>query len=187
MSNVGSHPRARRRVGTALLMAASFGALSLVATRVTRGQGASPSPSPAPAASLPAVAPGNIEISADLLEVDTKEQTATLSGKVVLTRGTDLSLKCPKIEVRYDAGGPRVSWAKGTGGIVADVKGVRGESPEFELDLAKQHLTLRGGVRLYRGAGWVTADGAEIDLATARVTMTNVKASLPVGGALKKP
>jgi len=185
-----STARTARRIGTGILAVATFASMSFIAAKITRGEGASATPSssaPAPSGSLPAVAPGNIEISADLLEVDTKEQTATLSGKVVLTKGTDLSLKCPKIEVRYDAGGPRVAWAKGTGGIVADVKGVRGESPEFELDLAKQHLTLRGGVRLYRGQGWVTADGAEIDLATARVTMTNVKASLPVGGALKKP
>jgi lipopolysaccharide transport protein LptA len=135
---------------------------------------------------LPPAVPGNLELAADLLEVDTKGQTATLTGNVVLGKG-DLSLKCPKIEVRYDSGGPRVSWAKGSGGVIADVKGVKGEAPEFELDLVKQKLVLRGGVRLYRGQGWVVADGAEIDLATARLTMTNVKASLPVGGALKKP
>ena len=135
---------------------------------------------------LPPAVPGNLELTADLLEVDTKGQTATLTGNVVLGKG-DLSLKCPKIEVRYDAGGPRVSWAKGSGGVIADVKGVKGEAPEFELDLVKQKLVLRGGVRLYRGQGWVVADGAEIDLASARLTMTNVKASLPVGGALKKP
>ncbi len=136
---------------------------------------------------LPPRAPGNIDLSADLLEVDVKAQTATLTGNVVLAKGTDLSLKCPKIEVRYDAGGPRVSWAKGSGGVFADVKGVRGEAPEFELDLVRQKLSLRGGVRLFRGDGWVVADGAEIDLDSARITMTNVKASLPVGGALKKP
>lgn len=132
------------------------------------------------------VAPGNLELSADLLEVDTREQTAVLTGKVVLTRAPDLTLKCAKIEVKYDAGGPKLNWAKGSGGVVADVKGVHGEAPEFELDLAKQHLSLRGGVRLSRGQGWIVADGAEIDLATAKVTMTNVKASLPVGNALKK-
>lgn len=132
------------------------------------------------------VAPGNLELSADLLEVDTREQTAVLTGKVVLTRAPDLTLKCAKIEVKYDAGGPKLSWAKGSGGVVADVKGVHGEAPEFELDLGKQHLSLRGGVRLSRGQGWIVADGAEIDLATAKVTMTNVKASLPVGNALKK-
>jgi lipopolysaccharide export system protein LptA len=137
---------------------------------------------------LPASVPGNVEISAEVLEVDTKDQSATLTGKVVFTKGTDLSLRCPKIEVKYDSAGPRVSWAKGSGGVIADVKGVRAEAPEFELDLIKQKLSLRGGVRLFRGQGWVAADGAEIDLATARVTMNNVKASLPVGNApiLKK-
>ncbi|GAC1577487.1 MAG: hypothetical protein NVS3B20_25560 [Polyangiales bacterium] len=143
-------------------------------------------PAAAPTASDPSPIPGNLDITADVVEVDTREQKATLSGKVVLTKG-DLSLRCPRIEVRYDGAGPRVSWVKGTGGINADVKGVRGEAPEFELDLGKQRLVLRGGVRLYRGQGWVAADGAEFDLATARVTMSNVKASLPVSGALKKP
>lgn len=137
---------------------------------------------------LPPAVPGNVELSADVLEVDTKDQSATLTGKVVFTKGQDLSLRCPKIEVKYESTGPRVSWARGSGGITADVKGVRAEAPEFELDLVKQKLTLRGGVRLYRGTGWVAADGAEIDLSSARVTMQNVKASLPVGNAtvLKK-
>ncbi len=139
-----------------------------------------------PPGTLPPSVPGNVEISADTLEVDTKEQSATLTGKVVFTKGQDLSLRCPKIEVKYESSGPRVAWAKGSGGITADVKGVRAEAPEFELDLVKQKLWLRGGVRLYRGQGWVAADGAEIDLASARVTMNNVKASLPVGN-LKKP
>lgn len=141
---------------------------------------------PAPAASLPASIPGNVDISAENLEVDTKDQSAVLSGKVVFSKGTDLVVRCPKIEVKYESSGPRVSWAKGSGGVTADVKGVRAEAPELELDLVKQKLWLRGGVRLYRGQGWVAADGAEIDLATARVTMSNVKASLPVGN-LKKP
>ena len=57
---------------------------------------------------------------------------------------------------------------------------------EFELDWVAQKLTLRGGVRLFRGQGWVVADGADIDLAGAHITMTNVRASLPVGAALKK-
>ncbi len=143
--------------------------------------------SPAPAASLPASIPGNVELSAETLDVDIQGQTAVLSGKVSLTKGTDLALHCPKIEIRYESSGPRVSWARGSGGVVADVKGVKAEAPEFELDLVKQKLHFRGGVRLYRGQGWVAADGAEIDLASARVTMTNVKASLPVGNALKKP
>lgn len=158
----------------------------LLAHRGTRSEVKADPKAPASASAAASVAPGNLELSADLLEVDTREQTAVLTGKVVLSRAPDLTLKCAKIEVKYDAGGPKLNWAKGSGGIVADVKGVHGEAPEFELDLTKQHLSLRGGVRLSRGQGWIVADGAEIDLATAKVTMTNVKASLPVGNALKK-
>ncbi|MGZ3454337.1 MAG: LptA/OstA family protein [Polyangiales bacterium] len=169
--------RARFALAVALAIPLGF-----VLPRTTFGD-----PSAAPAGSLPPSAPGNVELSADLIEIDTKDQNATLSGKVSLSKGTDYTLHCPKIEVRYEASGPRVTWAKGSGGVVAEVKGVRAEAPEFELDLGKQRLSLRGGVRLYRGQGWVAADGAEIDLATARVTMTNVKGSLPVGNALKKP
>ncbi len=163
-----------------------IGSIVAVAALVPRGSRGEP-PATAPSVKLPPSVPGNVEISADVLEVDTKEQSATMTGKVIFTKGTDLSLRCPKIEVKYESSGPRVSWARGSGGIQADVKGVRAEAPEFELDLGKQHLSLRGGVRLFRGTGWVAADGAEIDLASARVTMTNIKASLPVGNALKKP
>jgi len=171
------------RAAYAPLLFGSILAFAVIVPRGSRGE----APASSSSVKLPPYIPGNVEISADVLEVDTKEQTATMTGRVVFTKGTDLSLRCPKIEVRYESSGPRVSWARGSGGIQADVKGVRAEAPEFELDLGKQHLSLRGGVRLFRGQGWVAADGAEIDLATARVTMTNIKASLPVGNALKKP
>jgi lipopolysaccharide export system protein LptA len=171
------------RPAVAPLLFASVVAVAALAPRGSRGD----PPATAPSMKLPPSVPGNVEISADVLEVDTTAQAATMTGKVIFTKGTDLSLRCPKIEVKYESTGPRVSWARGSGGILAEVKGVRAEAPEFELDLVKQHLSLRGGVRLYRGQGWVAADGAEIDLSTARVTMTNVKASLPVGNALKKP
>lgn len=177
-----------RAAGRATVRARRAKAWSLaIAVTIFSWSSARAPAAPAQGASLPASTPGNVELSAEMLEVDTKGQSATLSGKVTLTRGSDLALRCPKIEVRYDTSGPRVSWARGSGGVVADVKGVHGEAPEFELDLNKHKLVLRGGVRLMRGQGWVVADGAEIDLTSARVTMTNVKASLPVGNALKRP
>jgi lipopolysaccharide export system protein LptA len=169
-----------------LAIALAVTAITVFADRGSRGDPSGGPKAAAPGGSLPASIPGNVEISAENLDVDTKDQSAVMWGKVVFTKGQDLVLRCPKIEVKYESSGPRVSWAKGSGGVTADVKGVRAEAPELELDLGKQKLWLRGGVRLYRGQGWVAADGAEIDLATARVSMTNVKASLPVGN-LKKP
>jgi hypothetical protein len=64
--------------------------------------------------------------------------------------------------------------------VSADVRGVHAEGPEVELDLAKHLLELRGGVRLSRGQGWIQAERASIDTTTAKVTLTQVKGSIPV-------
>ena len=49
-----------------------------------------------------------------------------------------------------------------SGGYLGCIRGVHAEAPEVELDLAKQVLELRGGVRLTRGQGWLQADKATI-------------------------
>ncbi len=162
----------------------------LLVARPSRGQASPPPPSFTPSSpiagpGLPPPIPGNLEMSAELLEVDQKTQTAVLSGKVVLAKG-ELSLHCPRLEARFDAAGARVSWARGSGGVVAEVKGVHAEATEFDYDIDKQLLALRGGVRLFRAGGWLSADGADLDLAAGKVSMTSVKASVPVGGAIKK-
>jgi lipopolysaccharide transport protein LptA len=119
-----------------------------------------------------------ISLSADRLDIDLDGKTAVFAGNVRLDRG-DLTIRCPKVLVRYDAI-PNVTWARGTGGVTAELKGVRAEAPEVELDLPKQSLTLRGGVRVARGAGWISAGTATIDLLTSKVSLTDVKGALPV-------
>lgn len=120
-----------------------------------------------------------LEMSAEHLDLDVEARTALLTGGVKLSKGS-LTVACPRVEVRYDQI-PHVTWAKGSGGVVAEVKGVRAEAPEVELDLAAQALSLRGGVRLTRGEGWITADQATIQITTGKVSMTGVKGSIPVG------
>lgn len=117
-------------------------------------------------------------LQADKLDVDVSAGEALLTGNVSLTKG-DLKVSCPRIDLRFD-NSPHVKWAKGSGGVVADVRGVHAEAPEVELDLAKQVLELRGGVRLTRGQGWLQADRATIDIKTAKVSLTQVKGSIPV-------
>jgi lipopolysaccharide transport protein LptA len=124
------------------------------------------------------VGKGDVGVQADRLEVDVAAGSATLTGNVVLNKG-DLSVRCPKFELKFD-NSPHLNWAKGSGGVVADVRGVHGEAPEVELDLKRQILELRGGVRLARGQGWIQAEKATIELATAHVTATQVKGSIPV-------
>jgi len=138
---------------------------------------------PSPAKADPILGGDALELSADKLEVDVPAGSAVLTGHVTLVRGA-LRVDCPRIDVRYDEA-PRVTWAKGSGGVTADIRGVHAEAPEVELDLARHTLDLRGGVRLTRGQGWLNADKATIEIATAKVTLKDVKGSLPV--ALPKP
>jgi lipopolysaccharide export system protein LptA len=119
-----------------------------------------------------------VGVEADNLDVDVTAGNALLTGNVTLSKG-DLKVSCPRLEVRFDTT-PHVKWAKGSGGVVADVRGVHAEAPEVELDLGKLVLDLHGGVRLTRGHGWLQADRATIDIASAHVTLTQVRGSIPV-------
>jgi lipopolysaccharide export system protein LptA len=120
----------------------------------------------------------NVSVQADQLDIDILAGQATLTGKVTLSKG-DLVVSCPKIDLRFDHT-PHLTSAKATGGVTADVHGVHAEAPSAELDLSRQVLDLHGGVRLSRGQGWLTADTARIEIQTARVSLTQVKGSIPV-------
>ncbi|HEY1695900.1 MAG TPA: LptA/OstA family protein [Polyangiaceae bacterium] len=122
-----------------------------------------------------------VSLQADKLDIDILAGEATLTGKVTLQKG-DLVVSCPRIDLRFDHA-PHLTWAKGSGGVTADVRGVHAEAPSVELDLTKQVLDLRGGVKLSRGQGWLTADTARIDIPTAKVSLTQVKGSIPVAKA----
>ena len=135
---------------------------------------------PAPAARATEILGGEAEVSlqADRLDIDILAGEATLTGKVTLSKG-DLAVSCPRIDLRFDHT-PHVTWARGSGGVTADLRGVHAEAPAVELDLTKQVLELRGGVKLTRGQGWLTADSARIEIATAKVSLAQVKGSIPV-------
>ncbi len=136
-------------------------------------------PSPSLADPILAVGGGDaLSLQADQLDIDVSAGDAVLTGNVTLSKG-DLKVSCPRIELKFDPS-PHVKWARGSGGVAADVRGVHAEAPDVELDLAKQVLELRGGVRLTRGQGWLQADRATIDVSSGKVTMSQVKGSVPV-------
>jgi lipopolysaccharide transport protein LptA len=145
----------------------------LATTIAPRSLAESTKPKPAAAA-----AKESVRVVADKLDIDVGAKSAVLEGNVRLERGS-VTVRAPRIEVRYDEI-PNVTWARATGGVVAEVKGVRAEAPEVEIDLGKQSLALRGGVRLARGTGWISAEKATIDLATAKVSLSGVEGVLPV-------
>jgi lipopolysaccharide export system protein LptA len=119
-----------------------------------------------------------VSLQADRLDIDILAGEGTLTGKVTLAKG-DLTVSCPRIDLRFDHA-PHLTWAKGSGGVTADVRGVHAEAPFVELDLSRQIVDLSGGVKLTRGQGWLTADSARIDITTAKVALNQVKGSIPV-------
>jgi lipopolysaccharide export system protein LptA len=127
---------------------------------------------------LKGVGGDSVNVQADRLEIDIFAGEATLTGNVTLTKG-DLVVNCPRVDLRFEHA-PHVTWARGSGGVTADVRGVHAEAPSVEVDLAKQVLDLRGGVKLTRGQGWLSADSARIEIATAKVSLTQVKGAIPV-------
>jgi len=135
-------------------------------------------PHPAVAGPLAVVEGESLDVRADKLDVDIQKGNATLEGNVEVKMG-ELSVQCPKVEIRYDQA-PRVRWAKGSGGVRAHVKGIDATANVVVVDLAKREVTLTGGVRLSRGKGWIEAGKASIDLATRRVSLEAVKGSIPV-------
>ena len=161
--------RARRGLGSALL--AAFAVLSAAPGSLVAD--------PPPAAKASEKGGEPLDVAADRLELDVEARTAVLSGNVRLTKGA-MSVSCPRVEARFDDA-QHIVWAKGTGGVIAETRGARAEAPEVELDLGKQIVELRGGVRIARGAGWIKADRATIHMGTGKVSMTDVKGSLPVG------
>jgi lipopolysaccharide assembly outer membrane protein LptD (OstA) len=91
----------------------------------------------------------------------------------------DLDVHCPSVEIRYDRS-PRVSFARGTGGVSAHLKGIDATAASVEFDAGTRSVSLQGNVRLTRGRGWLTADRATIDVATGRLSLQEVHGSIPV-------
>jgi lipopolysaccharide transport protein LptA len=127
---------------------------------------------------LGVIAGETLDITADKLDLDVNKGSALLEGNVKAKLG-ELSVECNKVEMKYD-GAPKVEWAKGTGGVKASFRDVFAKAQAVEVDVVRRKVTLSNGVHLSRGRGWVTADKATLDLVTRKVSLEDVKGSIPV-------
>jgi lipopolysaccharide transport protein LptA len=130
----------------------------------------------------------SLDVESDRLDLDLKAKRALLEGHVRLSRG-ELRLTCEKLVIDYAGkeGALRVARAKGTGSVEIELRGAKALTPEADYDVDAQHIALKGPVRLLRDGGWVAAGGADVDVQQGRVTLTSVKASLPIGSSSAKP
>jgi lipopolysaccharide export system protein LptA len=120
----------------------------------------------------------SLDVRADHLDVDIAKGTAVLKGNVRAVLG-ELEVECGKIDVRYDEA-PVVRYARGSDNVTVRLKGIEAKAAALEVDVARRSVRLQGGVRVSRGRGWVTAEAAQIDIATRHVTLDAVKGSIPV-------
>jgi len=120
----------------------------------------------------------SLDVRADHLDVDIAKGTAVLKGNVRAVLG-ELEVECGQIDVRYDEA-PVVRYARGSKDVTVRLKGIEAKAAGIEVDVARRSVRLQGGVRVSRGRGWVTAEAAQIDLATRHVTLDMVKGSIPV-------
>ncbi len=120
----------------------------------------------------------SLDVRADHLDVDIAKGTAVLKGNVHAVLG-ELELECGKIDVRYDEA-PVVRYARGSDDVTVRLKGIEAKAATLEIDVARRSVRLQGGVKVSRGRGWVTAEAAQIDIATRHVTLDAVKGSIPV-------
>jgi lipopolysaccharide export system protein LptA len=127
---------------------------------------------------LVVVAGQSLDVRADHLDVDIAKGTAVLQGNVHAVLG-ELEVECGKIDVRYDEA-PVVRYARGSSDVTVRLKGIEAKAATLEVDVARRSVRLQGGVKVSRGRGWVTADAAQIDIATRHVTLDDVKGSIPV-------
>jgi lipopolysaccharide export system protein LptA len=160
-----SKPNAKRRWGllTAIVLSSPFVLSAAV---------------PAHADPLAVVEGQSLDVRADRLDVDIAKGTATLQGNVHAVLG-ELEVECGKIDVRYDEA-PVVRYARGYDNVTVRLKGIEAKAATLEVDVARRSVRLQGGVRVSRGRGWVTAEAAQIDIATRHVTLDAVKGSIPV-------
>lgn len=136
---------------------------------------------PARADPLGVIANEVLDVTAQKLDVDIERGRAVLEGDVRASLG-DLQVQCPKVEMRYDEA-PAVKWIRGTGGVRASLRDIAATAKLVEVDVARRQVKLNGGVELRRGRTWVHADSAIIEIATRRVSLHDVKGSIPVEAA----
>lgn len=119
-----------------------------------------------------------LDISAQRLDVEIAKGQATLEGQVHITLGT-LEAQCDRVDIKYDEL-PQVRWARGSGSVRLAVKGIVATAQSLDVDVINKRVQLVGAVRLTRGRGWVAAEKASIELTTNRVSLEDVKGSIPV-------
>jgi len=126
-----------------------------------------------------------VQIGAEVLDVTAKQLDVNLAKGVALLDGDvhvklgELDISCDRVDIRYDDA-PMVRWARGSGNVRASMRGVTATAQSLEVEVPERRVRLVGNVKISRGKGWVQADNASIDLPTGRITLDEIRGSIPI-------
>jgi lipopolysaccharide transport protein LptA len=119
-----------------------------------------------------------LDVSAKQLEVDLAKGVAVLDGEVHVKLG-ELDVSCDRVDIRYDDA-PMVRWARGSGNVRASMRGVTATAQSLEVEIPERLVRLVGNVKISRGKGWVQAEHASIELPSGRITLDEIRGSIPI-------
>ncbi len=122
-----------------------------------------------------------LDVVAKHLDVDLAKGEALLEGDVQITLG-QLNVSCARVDIKYDEA-PQVKWARGVGGVRVSLKGIVATAQTLEVEVPERRVRLVGNVKVTRGKGWIQAERANIDLPTGKVSLEDVKGSIPIEAA----
>ncbi len=109
-----------------------------------------------------------IEITADSMEVDQEQRTATFQGTVDAVQG-ELRLRADAVTVHYRdkaaGGGKEISVIEALGNVFVSSPGETAEGERGVYDVTKRTIALDGNVVLTRGGNVIRGERLELDLA----------------------
>jgi lipopolysaccharide export system protein LptA len=149
----------------------------------SRGAESSPASEPTRAGNVaPEAGTSKLRWSARLAELDPAEHVMTLTGDVLIQLPR-LELGAQRVEARYDSG-PDLRSLSSQDQVTLRLGQTSVSASGFELELRQHQLRLAGPVQISLGGVSTSAERAEVDTETGRLTLHRVKGSLSLGTAI---
>ena len=126
-----------------------------------------------------------LELSADVLDVDSGLREARFSGSVQARRG-EWVLRCEALRVRYDETG-QLTDATSEGPVELVGPELVIEAPQAVYELTGDSIVLAGGATLRRGQSVLRAESVRVELGSGKIAMQGVKGRLELNELRTNP
>lgn len=132
-----------------------------------------------------------IDVSANAIELQDKQQRAVFTGGAVFRQST-MTLTADRVVIAYSGqitdGAPQATRIDATGNVVLTRPDQTAKSRFAVYDINRRVVTMIGGVRLTQGANTLSGGRLSIDLDTGRATIdgSGIGSSAAPGGGVQQ-